>query len=118
MATHFFDGQRLVQDTLMFWVDQTTEHPSHPGETRWAIYDTDGGVEFFESKQAAKDRLAQYAAEQEDADAFDTEVRAAALDALETLSDMTTEQFSRGDDRAVRRRLAKALGLDPQDYSL
>jgi hypothetical protein len=42
----------------------------------------------------------------------------AARDMLEALADLTTEQFSHGEDRPERRALAYALGLDPDEYSL
>lgn len=37
---------------------------------------------------------------------------------LDTLSTMTTEEFSLGKDREIRRKIAATLGLDPEDYSL
>ena len=42
----------------------------------------------------------------------------AAKAALDTLSNMTTDAFAKGADREIRRDLARALGLDPADYSL
>ena len=42
----------------------------------------------------------------------------AAYNMLWAISNMTTEEFSRGADRDARRALATALGLDPDDYSL
>ena len=46
------------------------------------------------------------------------EIEAAARYFLDVVADMTTMQFSEGRDRHARRRLAEALGLDPDDYSL
>lgn len=44
-------------------------------------------------------------------------IKAAEL-ALETFANMSTEQFAQGHDRKARRALAKALGKNPDDYSL
>lgn len=38
--------------------------------------------------------------------------------ALRVLGNMTSEQFTLGADRELRREIALALGLDPDDYSL
>ena len=46
------------------------------------------------------------------------EIEAAARHMLDTVANMTTRQFLEGEDRVARRRLAEALGLDPDDYSL
>jgi hypothetical protein len=37
---------------------------------------------------------------------------------LDQLSEMTSEEFSKGGDRAIRRRIAEHLRLNPDDYSL
>lgn len=42
----------------------------------------------------------------------------AATALLEKLANMTTEEFARGGERAERRALAIALGLNPENYSL
>lgn len=44
--------------------------------------------------------------------------RALLAETLETLSEMTAASFSVGDDRELRSKIARHLGLDPADYSL
>lgn len=44
--------------------------------------------------------------------------RALLAETLETLSNMTTDAFSTGGDRDLRRKIASHLGLDPGEHSL
>lgn len=46
------------------------------------------------------------------------ELKRTAQFALDRLCEMTSDQFARGQDRPIRRRLAEVLGLEPDDYSI
>ena len=45
-------------------------------------------------------------------------LESAARNFLDTISEMTTEDFRVGKDSDARRRLARALGLEEGDYAL
>jgi hypothetical protein len=45
-------------------------------------------------------------------------LRALLRETLDTLSEMTSDNFACGADRPLRRKIAVTLGLDPGDFSL